>query len=91
MAFAIGIPMISVWVIGFPLFIYFMIRKHRDNLNNDETMKMYGLFYVGLNDNAYHWEVLIVNLRKIAFIICSTVIQSVALEIKVNIYSVITL
>jgi hypothetical protein len=36
----------------------------------------YGLFFVGLNDNSYFWEILVVNGRKLIFIICSTLLSS---------------
>jgi hypothetical protein len=37
-----------------------------------ELLINYGLFYVGLNDDAYFWEVGVSNARKIIFISCST-------------------
>jgi hypothetical protein len=42
------------------------------NLNDKELLINYGLFYVGLNDDAYFWEVVVSNARKIIFISCST-------------------
>ena len=28
----------------------------------------YGLFYIGLTDKAFYWEIVVVNLRKVIFI-----------------------
>jgi hypothetical protein len=36
----------------------------------------YGLFFVGLKDESYFWEVAISNLRKVVFVMCGTVISS---------------
>jgi hypothetical protein len=85
----IGIPMILVWVIGFPSFIFFRLWQHRKNLNEKRVVLNYGLFFVGLDDHAYFWEVLVTNLRKVVFIICGTILSPVNATIKVLIGVVI--
>jgi hypothetical protein len=72
MALIIGIPMILVWVIGFPLITFLIIFNQRHDLNNKEFLLRNGLFFVGLTDRTFFWEVIVSNSRKIIFILCST-------------------
>lgn len=37
---------------------------------------MYGIFYIGLNDDAYYWEIIVVSVRKILLILVATVLSS---------------
>ena len=37
----------------------------------------YGLFFVGLSEKAFFWEVIVTNLRKIIFVICSTILSTI--------------
>ena len=64
----IGLPVIIVWVFGFPAFIFRILYKNKARLNEKNMLIKYGLFYVGLNDRGYYWEVLVVNIRKILFV-----------------------
>jgi hypothetical protein len=72
MALSIGLPFIIIWVIGFPTFIFYRIFKNKERLNEIKFIKNYGLFYVGLNDSSFFWEVLMYNGRKILFILFNT-------------------
>jgi hypothetical protein len=72
MILMIGIPMIIVWVIGFPLITFMILLKQRHDLNNKEFLLRNGLFFVGLTDQTFFWEVIVSNFRKIIFILCST-------------------
>lgn len=46
----IGLPLILVWTIGFPLYIYREMYKRRQSFDYVENLKEYGLFYVGLSN-----------------------------------------
>jgi hypothetical protein len=72
MALSIGIPIIILWVVAFPAFIFLRLYNDRNKLNDKELLINYGLFYVGLNDEAYFLEIVISNAKKIIFISCST-------------------
>ena len=72
MALSIAVPIIIVWVVAFPAFVFIRLYNNRSKLNDKELLINYGLFYVGLNEEAYYWEVVISNARKIIFISCST-------------------
>ena len=74
MALTIGIPFIILWTFVFPIVIFVNLLKKRTNLNDKDTLATFGLFYVGLNDKAFFWEVVIVNVRKIIFVMCVTLI-----------------
>ena len=53
--FAIALPNIIVYILGFPLTIFFILRKHRHDLNNKDLIVKFGLFYVGLTDKVFYW------------------------------------
>ncbi len=79
----IGLPIIFVWIIGFPITIFLALYKRRKDLDNQDTERMFGLFFVGLNNDSYYWEIIIVNLRKTVFILCSTLLSSINSQLKV--------
>ena len=81
---SIAIPITAVWIIGFPLFIFMKLFKERKNLNNKDVVLSYGLFFVGLEDNAFYWEIIVTNLRKVVFIVCGTLLGPVNATIKVR-------
>jgi hypothetical protein len=70
----IGIAFIILWAFLFPLAIIVFLYRHRKSLSEIHILKVYGLFYVGLTDENFFWEILIVNLRKVIFILIATVI-----------------
>eukprot|EP00347_Sterkiella_histriomuscorum_P010324 403376745 len=78
----IGLTYIFFWTLGFPIFVFLMLRKNSKNLNDENVTLQYGLFFVGLNDQAYYWEIVIVNIRKMIFIICATLLSSLNQEVK---------
>jgi hypothetical protein len=64
MVLALGIPYLVIWIIGFPLVIFYLLRRNRTKLDEREIIMEYGFFYIGLTDKSYYWEILIVNARK---------------------------
>lgn len=50
-----AIPVIIVWVIGFPVMIFLMMFKNRNNLNDKDTIMKYGLYYIGFKDQTFYW------------------------------------
>jgi len=83
MALSIAIPIIIVWVFAFPAFVFIRLYNNRSKLNDKELLINYGLFYVGLNDKAYFWEVVVSNVRKIIFISFSTFLTFGQTQLKV--------
>jgi hypothetical protein len=73
-----GIPILSIWVIGFPAYIFFQLMKNKNNLNDKETIMKYGLFFAGLNDNAYFWDVILTNTKKVILIIVTALPSQIA-------------
>jgi hypothetical protein len=59
MSLSIGLTFIIVWVIGFPSFIMYKLYKNKKNFNNVDFLSRYGLFFIGLNNDSYFWEVTI--------------------------------
>ena len=84
MALSIGLPLIFMWTLLFPLLIYLKLRRIRSVLDNQSNLQVYGLFYVGLTDQSYFWEVVVVNLRKLVFIISSTLMATLNPVYKVK-------
>jgi hypothetical protein len=66
--FSLVIPVILIYVVGFPIIIAIIIKKNRKNLDNPDTIIKYGLFYIGFNDSSYYWEIIVNNLRKLVII-----------------------
>jgi hypothetical protein len=65
---SIGLPIFIVWIIGFPVFILNQMRRNLPKLRDKQVIQEYGMFYIGLKDDSYYWDVLISNLRKVLFI-----------------------
>ena len=57
--------MLIIWVIVYPLFIFIVLRRNKDKLADTDMLVKYGIYYVGLTDKCYYWEVLFLNYRKI--------------------------
>jgi hypothetical protein len=57
-----------VWILGFPTFILNQLRRNLPKLRDKQVIQEYGMFYIGLKDDSYYWDVLISNLRKVLFI-----------------------
>lgn len=83
MALVIGIPYVAIWVIGFPVYVFTCLYRNRKKFDEKEIITKFGLFFVGLNDKAYFWEVIITNARKIIFIMCSTLLSTSTPVLKV--------
>jgi hypothetical protein len=84
MALMIGIPYIAIWGIGFPVYVFTSLYRNRKNFDDKQIITKFGLFFVGLNDKAYFWEVIVSNVRKIIFIVCSTLLSSSTPVFKVS-------
>ena len=49
------VPIILIWVFGYPLTIILLLFKNRKILNDRDIVLKYGLFYVGFKDHTYYW------------------------------------
>lgn len=49
-------------------------------------MIYYGFFTTGLEDKTYYWEIVLVNFKKIVFIMASTLMAAMPSEFKVRSY-----
>jgi hypothetical protein len=74
-AITIGGIFILIYAILFPAVIIWRLYKIKNEFNEPKNLKMYGIFYIGLNDNSYYWEIFIVHLRKLLLIFCGTFIN----------------
>ena len=83
LAVPIAMSFIVLWSIIFPAYIWYQLYRRRQQLNELQNLNIYGLFYVGLNDKSFYWEIVITNLRKIVFITCATLMSSVNPQHKV--------
>jgi hypothetical protein len=76
MQLSIGISLIAIYGVMFPLAIYLKIRENADKLSDPQILKIYGIFYIGLNDDSFHWEIVVMNIRKFLLILVSTFFPS---------------
>lgn len=82
MSMILGIPIIFIWILGFPLYIWIRISFNRSKLDLKEFIARFGLFYIGYTNDCFYWEILVVNLRKILFILCSTLLTFLSPQFK---------
>ena len=83
MSFSVALPLIAVWLIGFPAFIFFKLNSNKGMFNDKDFLMKYGLFFIGLSDEAFYWEVVVQNSRKLLFIILTTFLPNSGLNLKV--------
>lgn len=76
MQLSIGISLIAIYGVIFPFSIYWKIRQNADKLGDPQILKIYGIFYIGLNDDSFHWEIIVMNIRKFLLILVSTFLPS---------------
>ena len=65
----IAVPIVIVWILGFPVFVFYILNKNKVRLGEHDFLIKYGLYYVGLKDDAYFWEIAVINARKVVFIL----------------------
>lgn len=64
-------PIILIWVVGFPLMGLAILYHYRDRLADDIIIARFGFLYTGLNHKAFYWEIFL-HFRKV-FMICINV------------------
>eukprot|EP00347_Sterkiella_histriomuscorum_P008394 403345262 len=62
------LPVIIIWVIGYPLFIIIALNRNKKRLNDVNVIKQYGLYYIGFKDNTFYWQIGVINIRRIIYI-----------------------
>ena len=68
--------MIGIWGVIFPIAIFLKIRENSGRLGDHQILKLYGIFYIGLNDDSFYWEIIVMNLRKFLLILVATFFSS---------------
>ena len=68
----------------FPLIVTFRLYRSREKFNLEKFLKIYGIFYIGLKDESFYWEILVVNARKFILIVCATLMVTAQSDIKVS-------
>ena len=71
-----------VWILGFPIFLLIVLFRHRHKLDNKELIIKYGLFFIGLTDKGYYWEIIVVNFRKVFFIAIAVSMSKISQELQ---------
>ncbi|CDW91485.1 UNKNOWN [Stylonychia lemnae] len=74
---AIAIPFIFLWSLCFPIFISLQLLRYKNNLSDEKIIKQYGLFYSGLQDKNFYWELTYVNGKKLLFISFSSALAGI--------------
>jgi len=63
----IGVPTVVLYMLGFPLFIVYILSKNKDKFGDDEVMFRYGVLHAGYRHKVFYWEAMI-SLRKASII-----------------------
>ncbi|CDW72907.1 UNKNOWN [Stylonychia lemnae] len=87
----IGIPYTLIWVFGFPIYFFITLSTKKKRFHEIDIIHKYGLFFAGLNDGVFYWEILLVNIRKFIFILCSTLLSSMSIVIKVTLIQILNI
>ena len=82
MQMSICLSLFLIWGIIFPVVIYLKLRENRESLSDPKILKLYGIFYIGLNDETYYWEIIVMNARKFALVLASTFISATKTNFK---------
>jgi hypothetical protein len=72
--FLLVVPIFFIWVLGFPLVTLYKMYKARKHLDQPDNIIKYGLFYIGLRDQTFFWEIIVNNLRKVLIVALSVTI-----------------
>jgi hypothetical protein len=76
LAFSIGMTIILLSLVVFPLVIYYRLKTIKGKFGDHVNLKSYGIFYIGINDNAYYWEIIVNTIRKLVLVITAAVVPS---------------
>ena len=82
----LGVPVLIVWGLGLPIFVYYVLRKNIAHLESIDFRKKYAFLYVGYRPEKCYWELFII-LRKL-LLICIIVFagfRSVNLQIYLSV------
>jgi hypothetical protein len=58
------------WIFGAPLIILFVLYKKRKNLDDPDTLRTFGFWYLGIKRECFYWE-LVMELKKLLMIMIS--------------------
>lgn len=75
-SFSISLTFIFLWAVLMPLVVNYHLFKIRKRFSDPKNLKLYGIFYIGLNDDSFFWEICIVLIRKLILILCATIFGS---------------
>jgi len=53
--FAVALPAFIVWGLGIPFFAYRMLKKNKDNLEDNGFKSKFGFLYDGYKPDKYYW------------------------------------
>lgn len=67
------IPIALIWTIGFPALTFLILYKKKNELDDRSNVITFGLFYIGLKDETFYWEVVVNNLRKLIVVAMSVI------------------
>ena len=76
MTIFVAVPGILLYVLGWPLLVYILLRKrkhklHLKGLSGQGTRSTYGFLYRGYSKDRYYWEIVIM-MRKTAMVLIAT-------------------
>lgn len=85
-AYYIALPIICLWVILIPILVLVVLTQNRIALKESQNITRYGFLYVGLNHEAFYWEILI-HFRKVVMISINVYFTSFVAQYRVRPFS----
>ena len=79
--FILGVPMIIIWVFGWPILALVVLYKNKKNLHQTNIQRYLIVLYQGLKDNRYYWE-FVNTFRKVMIVSINVFLSSYALFYK---------
>lgn len=77
----VSVPNMIIWVIGAPLFAFFILYKNRDHLDQSHVKQYYLILYQGLKDKVFYWE-FINTIRKTSLLAFNTVLSVLSIQYR---------
>mmetsp|Transcript_15841 Transcript_15841/g.15261 ORF Transcript_15841/g.15261 Transcript_15841/m.15261 type:complete len:300 (+) Transcript_15841:148-1047(+) len=70
------LPILVLWVLGFPILIFISLYRNRNNLSSENTLVKYGMYYIGFTDKSFYWQIIVVNIRRVLYVAIAVSVQN---------------
>ena len=74
----VALPTLAIYGLLIPIVAYVLVKRHKNELDDDKTLEEYGVLYNGYKKRFYYWES-INMIKKVGIIIVSEMIRMTGL------------